>query len=269
MGARFINFAPIYRSVLDDDWFFEHGIDLNWNSPIETSRDDATRLEFSPTGRVEICFISFWNEVLFFLIIGIKKIRETKPCRLRKKILVFIILLGKVKTEGVGNEHLRGASPIWSQKNLRRGFRDFGSENRSFLKQMKLSGMIFRILWRKHRLANFPTVPLRTFFELIHRVGASRRGIFEPASARKRRRERETETGPHKFLDIGAVEIRSIEINSDAWHRREPVETPRLRAPSGNIARVGARRAEPGRAGPSRGNHRPSKKKKCNSKRSK
>lgn len=203
----------------------------------------------------------------FSLIIGIKKIRETKPCRLRKKILVFIILLGKVKTEGVSNEHLRGASPIWSQKNLRRGFRDFGSENRSFLKQMKLSGMIFRILWRKHRSANFspfqhfPTVPFRTFFELIHRVGASRRGIFEPASARKRRRERETETGPHKFLDIGAVEIRSIEINSDAWHRREPVETPRLRAPSRNIARVGARRAEPGRAGPSRGNHRPSKKK--------
>lgn len=36
-----------------------------------------------------------------------------------KKILVFIILLGKVKTKGVGNEHLRGASPIWSQKNLR------------------------------------------------------------------------------------------------------------------------------------------------------
>lgn len=42
---------------------------------------------------------------------------------------------------------------------------------------------------------------------------------------RERKRERETETGPHKFLDIGAVEIRSIEINSDAWHRREPVET--------------------------------------------
>lgn len=93
----------------------------NWN---ESRRADATRLEFSPTGRVEICFISFWNKknevlFLFFLIIGIKKIRETKPCRLRKKILVFIILLGKVKSEGVSNEHLRGASPIWSQKNLR------------------------------------------------------------------------------------------------------------------------------------------------------
>lgn len=267
MGARFINFAPIYRSVLDDDWFFEHGIDLNWNSPIETSRDEPMPLGSNSRQRVAWKFVLFRFEIkkmksfFFFLIIGIKKIRETKSCRLRKKILVFIVLLGKVKSEGVSNEHLRGASPIWSQKNLRRGFRDFGSENRSFLKQMKLSEMIFRILWRKHRSANFPTVPLRTFFELIHRVGASRRGIFEPASARKRRRERETETGPHKFLDIGAVEIRSIEINSDAWHRREPVETPRLRAPSGNIARVEARRAEPGRAGPSRGNHRPSKKK--------
>lgn len=86
----------------------------NWN---ESRRADATRLEFSPTGRVEICFISFWNKknevlFLFFLIIGIKKIRETKPCRLRKKILVFIILLGKVKTKGVGNEHLRVQSEV-------------------------------------------------------------------------------------------------------------------------------------------------------------
>lgn len=58
----------------------------NWN---ESRRADATRLEFSPTGRVEICFISFWNKKKWspfsFLIIGIKKIRETKPCRLRKK----------------------------------------------------------------------------------------------------------------------------------------------------------------------------------------
>lgn len=147
MGARFINFAPIYRSVLDDDWFFEHGIDLNWNSPIETSRDEPMPLGSNSRQRVAWKFVLFRFEIkkmksfFFFLIIGIKKIRETKPCRLRKKILVFIILLGKVKTKGVGNEHLRGASPIWSQKNLRRGFRDFGSENRSFLKQMKLSGM--------------------------------------------------------------------------------------------------------------------------------
>lgn len=129
-------------------------------------------------------------------------------------------------------------------------------------------------------------VPLRVLLRVdtsrVHGVLA-RRGIFEPVSARKRTRkrerereiEKETETGPHKFLDIGAVEIRSIEINSDAWHRREPVETrdyARERE-HGRIARVGARRAKPSRAGPGRAGPSQSSsnrgEKKCNSKRSK
>ena len=68
----------------------------------------------------------------------------------------------------------------------------------------------------------FNNLPLESLFKKSVRTHGLRTVKIERKKEREREREREREqekTGPHKFHDIGAAEIRSIEINSDAWHR--------------------------------------------------
>lgn len=170
MGARFINFAPIYRSELDDDWFFELGIDLNWNPPIETTRESMPILANSRQGGVGWRYkdkvfsnlerLRIWNLLQIWQTSNIRVVLTSSKKKIETKLCTNFTF--------VESDRFRDWKRKLSICSFESNLQDFSSP--------------FRV----------PLLSSLLRPELI-RVGAREERIFEPVSALEREREKERE----------------------------------------------------------------------------